>query len=102
MYVTMYGGGVDKIGYVYSCVGVINCLSRIRQKENKMDGNSLRDEVKDVIRERVICLLGRQLSKEILFDYAVDIAGEAADSIFDLLHIDEDKQDMNYEEYMTG
>ncbi len=129
MFATIYGGGMDKLGRVYNCTGVLNCLSRIRQnrirltvkeltelaeklnkaqmgmddnnKTPEVSGNSLRDEVKDAIKDKVTSLLSRQLSKEILFDYAVEIAGQAADDIFDLLHIDEDKQDMNYHDYMT-
>lgn len=130
MYVTMYGGGADKVSRVYNCTGVINCLSRIRAEGDKVNnklglsaadltqltkrlnkvvtdmddkinitpavnGNSLRDEVKDAVRNAV------QAYDTITFDSGNDIACDVADAVFDLLHIDEDKQDMNYEEYMT-
>ncbi len=130
MFATIYGGGTDKIGSVYNCTGVLNCLSRIREKETKMgqklglsaeqlgeltnklnkafvglddkinlkvsvSDNSLRDEVKDAVRKVV------WKYDTVNFDSGNDMACDVADAIFDLLHIDEDKQDMNYEEYMT-
>ncbi len=70
---------------------------------NNSGGNSLRDEVKDAIRESVLHVQqGDQINTPNLFDEAVEIAGQAADKVFDLLHIDDDKQDMNYEKYMTA